>query len=194
MTVEEVIQHIKNTQKKIVIFDFDDTICDMEIDWPKWDEEVGKLLQKYDPAISLSGGYMRDNLMNGFLEKFGEAFRKEWRALSNQFEKENAKGCEPLTRIVTLIKQLENIDLWIWSSNSEEVVRTYLRDLEIENKFSTFITRDSVDYIKPSSDGFLKHAGNRNPNEFLFIGNAKNDRLAAEAAKIEYIDVKDIEN
>lgn len=193
MKVQEIVERIHCNGIKVVIFDFDNTICDLQINWNKWDIEIGELLQRYDSEILLSGGYMRDNLMNLYLEKYGDEFREEWRDLSNKFEKENAKGCSPLQRVVTLIKKLEDIELWIWSSNSEKTIRKYLHELGLENKFSTFITRDSVDFIKPSPDGFLKTVGNRDQRDFLFIGNAKNDRLAAEAAGIEYIDVRDIE-
>jgi HAD superfamily hydrolase (TIGR01509 family) len=194
MTIDEIVSHIKNTNKKIIIFDFDDTICHLNIDWEEWDKEVGLLLQKYDPHVSLKGGYMHDNLMNTFLETYGDEFRKEWKTLSNQFEKDFAKGCEPLNQIVMLIKQLEDLELWIWSSNSEEVIRRYLRELGIENKFSTFITRDNVDYIKPSADGFQKFKRfDLSEKDYLMIGNSKNDTLAAEKAGIEYVDVREIE-
>jgi beta-phosphoglucomutase-like phosphatase (HAD superfamily) len=192
MTVDEVLAKVKNDNIKTVIFDFDNTICDMLIDWTEWDRQVGELMRSYDPETQLTGGYMRDNRINAFIEKYGNDFREKWRKLSNEYEKENAHKCNARENVLNVIRDID-CDLWIWSSNSEETVKKYLTEMGIVHKFSKFITRDSVDFIKPNPSGFFKAASkDANKQEFLMVGNSNNDRKAAEAAGIAYIDEKDI--
>jgi HAD superfamily hydrolase (TIGR01549 family) len=193
MTVDKVLAKIKNENIKTVIFDFDNTICDMVISWDTWDRQVGELMQSFDPTTPLTGGYMRDNLINAFIEKHGSDFREKWRKLSNEYERNNAHTCNARENVMNVIRAIDDCALWIWSSNSEETVKKYLTEMGIVHLFSKFITRDSVDFIKPNPDGFFKAAGkDANKHEFLMVGNSNNDKKAAEAAGISYLDEKDI--
>jgi HAD superfamily hydrolase (TIGR01549 family) len=194
MTVDEIFGKIRKEGIKTVIFDFDNTICDMVIDWNEWDQKVGELMQYYEPNVPLTGGYMRDNHINSFIKKHGSEFREKWKDLSKTYEKEKSHGCKPLTRIVELIHKLNgNVNLLIWSSNSEETVKKYLKEIGIETYFSKLITRDSVDFIKPDPSGFNKNiTSDTNLSEYMMIGNSNNDRMAAKSAGIQYVDVKEI--
>lgn len=193
MTADEVLGKIEEEKIKVVLFDFDNTICDLRITWDEWDRQVGELMRMYDPNTPLTGGYMRDNRINAFIEKYGEDFRSKWRALSNRYEEKYIKGCNPRENVLNVIRKLKGVELWIWSSNSEHTVKKYLTEMGIIHLFSTFITRDSVDFIKPDSDGFKKHIlPGTEVTEYLMIGNSSNDRNGAKGAGILYIDEKDI--
>jgi len=195
MTVEEILQKIKNEGIEIVIFDFDNTICDLVIDWDKWDHAIGEVLRKYDSSYSnhLEGKPV-NNDQNDFIEKYGKPINEELKIAIQNAELSYSTGCSPLDRIVELIKQLDNVELWIWSSNGEETVRKYLKELQIEYKFTQFITRTNVDFIKPSNDGFQKYKrSDLSIEDYLMIGNSANDREAAKNVGLTYIDVKEIE-
>ncbi|HYX49958.1 MAG TPA: hypothetical protein VE843_09475 [Ktedonobacteraceae bacterium] len=53
MKTTDFQQYLRKNQKREVIFDFDETISTLLIDWAEWDKAVGQLLQSMTLHLSL---------------------------------------------------------------------------------------------------------------------------------------------
>lgn len=178
--------------KKIFIFDFDKTICTLEADWDIWREQRKEIVKKYDPDFSDT--YLNHATQNERFKKYGEGFKKDAGEQARKFEMSIAI-CRPIHSVIELIKSLEGKKLYIWSSNSKEVVEKYLREFGIFEKFERIISFVDVEYLKPNPDGF-KYIEAENPDmnlsEVIFIGDSDADKGVAEVIGIDYLDVQDI--
>ncbi len=76
-----------------VIFDLDETITTLQIDWTKWHYEVGEIFRTFDPSFNkhLKGKYIH-GFQNEYFRKYGEKLRDKVNKFIEEFESKNVIG------------------------------------------------------------------------------------------------------
>lgn len=183
--------YLEHNPKKFLIFDLDETILWLRLPWQSYVRNIeekltsvnAEILKKYrDGGMSLSelqNAYVKtDDSMLTFLKKYNEEFE-------SQLER-----YDPNTQLIEFIKHDATHILYLWSSNCRKTVEKTLEAEGILHNFEKLVTRTDVSYIKPDPEGFyqLYKKGNR-LQDYLFIGDSKADRIAAENADIDFFEI-----
>lgn len=187
MTLTEYITKHKKTH---LIFDFDATLVMMNIPWSKWTEGLQKKITQLD--VDLWRQYEQDHnpsgIQNLLVQKHGDVGRELIMRHSPPFE---LRYSDKFDRNDPLLKEVEafrdNYHMFIWSSNSRELVTTVLQDIGMSDWFDKVITRSELRFIKPDPEGFELIRDPKVPKEkYLMIGDSSHDRAAAQAAGIDF--------
>lgn len=179
-------EYLAKKNKKYLIFDFDETIAKMEIDWSGWHTGIGEVYRQYNPQAR---SYAADehSRYNGYVDKFGQELVKKTQQFNAQYETEMTTGFIPYPELIKFIKKDNQYQKFVYSSNSSQVVIKGLKELGIVDKFKKIVSRDDVTYIKPHPEGFSLLCDREIPHsEYLFIGNSHADKKAARAAGIDF--------
>jgi HAD superfamily hydrolase (TIGR01549 family) len=180
----------KFTGKTHLIFDFDETIVKLLLPWGNAFDKIGKELNKMDEKIyqgfkkkQISTGPLR----NAYVLRFGNKIKKLILKAQSEFELNYLKGYEKNAFIINFIINNTEHEMYIWSSNSEQVIKKILLELKILNKFKAIISSGDVSLLKPYPDGFEKIYNKNIPKEnYLLIGDSKFDREGAKNAGIDF--------
>lgn len=189
-------KYLKEKKKQHIIFDFDETIGKIIVDWNVWIRNMQQLIQKYEPEFNiqtLNGWDSWAEVENDFVARYGAPIRQEIARHYELYESNIVDGFEEYDTI-QVIKSLSDVSISLWSSNARKTIEPILSRLEFSNRFQPMITRDEVTYIKPHHDGFRPiHSVHQLPLEaYLFIGNSRADERAAKGAGIDFLHVNNI--
>jgi FMN phosphatase YigB (HAD superfamily) len=179
-----------------VIFDFDDTLAKLLIDWRKWDLEIAKLIQKYESDFSLDRATELGHFtINEYITRHGEDFRRDFVSVSAQAEKDNYHGYKIISDSMNLFKKLHRAEknLYLLTSNCRLIIDPVLNELGIAKHFKKTVTANDVENLKPTSAPFqLIHEQDRPLSDYLMIGDSASDSGFAANAGIAYLDVREI--
>ncbi|KKU18367.1 MAG: hypothetical protein UY13_C0002G0076 [Candidatus Pacebacteria bacterium GW2011_GWB1_47_8] len=188
----------KLSNKKYLIFDFDETISTLLIDWNDgYREGIVSAIQKYDPSFTLSPHqlnrkWVNFELENRFIEHFGQSLRKDLIEFHRVFEKTHYTGCEPNSAVIEFIRSSRGFSIFLWSNNHSETIKRALADLNLTEKIDRWVTCEQVLFSKPHPEGFsLLQIPNTALKEYLFIGDSSNDEKAAAKIGLDYLHVDD---
>lgn len=193
MSLQEFENYLKKKGKKHVIFDFDETICELLINWENWCEEMKELASQYGVGLDQSEfGYQK--LQNACMEKGGKEVRDKILEINYRNEKEYYSGYElsPIAMpVISLAKKYAK--LYIWTSNDCRTVEPVLSELKLSDSFSKIVARNDVNFIKPNSEGFqLLYDKNNSKSDYLMIGDSEADEGASKDAGIDFINIKEL--
>ena len=190
MKTTEFQQYLRNYQKREVIFDFDETISTLLINWAEWDRAVGQVLQRYDPAF-VPIGIIEAVQQNTFMQRFGKKFRDDLLHMTHKYEKELVSGHRVNSVALALIEKARSAaNLHIWTSNHVETIYPILQELHLNNAFKRIVARSDVTFIKPHPEGFYRLFEEVNPKStYLLIGDSKKDAEAAKSAGIDFLNI-----
>lgn len=175
-------------QKKHLIFDFDKTIAQVEIDWTDWHSGVSEIYSRYDINHGYEAGMDPHEYYNILVSKHGRLLATEISKFVSDYEQEHVTGFTPYPEIVEFIKANEDNQLHVFSSNSRSAVKKGLDQLGISNYFQQLITRDEVTKVKPDPEGFYLLEGfETNKIDYLMIGDSRSDEIAAQSAGIDFL-------
>lgn len=179
---------------KNIIFDYDNTIAKIPIDWLKLRIEYKIFLKRNFPQINLSKCLRVDEMESNAISMYPEMFDL---IFSIRQKVENLhKGMHiPLYRTISLIEELENNTLIIISNNFRQTVYFGLRQLGIKDKFKTVIGIDQSRNPKPSTNAWrvLSNEMNISSHSTIFIGDSCNtDKLFANNIGIPFFHVNDL--
>lgn len=193
MDKEEFIKFLKDKGKKHIIFDFDETLCTLLIDWSNWVTEMEQLFISYGLGLDpKETGYAP--AQNYCIEKFGDEARDRIIGINLKNEKEFCSGYDlhPMTGQL-LRTAREHAELYVWTSNDQETVLPIIEKLDFSKYFKKIVTRNDVRFIKPHPDGFrLIHDSQKPRSEYLLIGDSKADSGAAANAGIDFLYISEI--
>lgn len=182
----QLAQYLANHPKKYLIFDFDETIARIEVDWSDYLSRLAKIYEQFDPdrqhpAFSGYDGY------NDFVKEYGVEAVELVKIANQKYEQEMNHGFTPNPGLIKFIKDAVNYQMFIYSSNSRLTVLKGLKKLGLDGFFDQIVTRDEVTYIKPDPEGFyLIYDPDVPKNEYLMIGNSHADQGMAKAAGIDF--------
>lgn len=184
------LENLKNI--KCVIFDFDGTLCDLNIDWKKGFKKLEKdILQKFPLDEDEFDRLDIELKINNRVKKYGSEFKTAIDEFTSDYENSEINGYKINKDIIEKYKEKT---LCIWSGNSIKLISKILKKEKLYNNFSLILGFDSVMYNKPEIEGFQiiqKELGFKN-NEFLMIGNSEIDKLACSKSNISYLDIEDV--
>lgn len=189
MTIPHLIQDLKQKNKTDVIFDFDETICTLHIDWNNWYTEMTAFTQTYDPEF----GNMFDNkVRNASVKRLGHDFWEKLVEKNIEVEGKYISGHTWNEKCVELVHECveAGMRVHLWTSNCRETVEPVMGEKLMGEQFTHKVFYNDVMSIKPDPEGFGKiNEGGLDVGRFLFVGDSNADRGACEAAGIEYVDV-----
>lgn len=179
---------------KHVIFDFDETLATLQINWSGWYKGIANIIVKHEPQAELPP-VIPHTLFNDYVKKYGEPIREELWQFSADFELKANKGLVPNHKALEFLDSIYRVKkAYLYSSNSRQIIHQSLINLGITDKFIKIITRDEVDFIKPDPHGFSLIYDNQTPlSQYVMIGDSSSDSGLAKNAKIDFIDVRTLE-
>lgn len=192
MTIDAFIKDIKKNGITDIIFDFDETLATLDIDWGAWEKAMTTHIREYEPTFSTS--YSQGEL-NALTRKSGKEFRDKVIKVNATAEKQNYKGYTVNEIAVELLKACAKVSrVHLWTSNDLRTVGPLLIEMKIDRYFATTIFSGDVMYLKPDPIGFEKiNIANQQAEKFVFVGDSAADRGAAEALGMKFVDVRDLE-
>ena len=176
---------------KLVIFDFDDTVMHLDVNWNDVRNSIIELAQsrniEYDwnqRVLPLSNGLARH-------------LKKEIDAIFFEYE----TACVDKKAYVVFPEMLELVDdihsdghrLAVASGNCTATIKKVFSEVGILEDFDFICGRDLVQNNKPDPEPLLRilHELQMKKEESLFIGNSKVDELAASSAGVRFYKVTD---
>lgn len=199
MTTEDFTNYLKVNNIKHLIFDFDNTICHLNINWSSWQKKIENIYKHYDPTFTSQNLWERAEIQNDFIRRFGSKLRKEVVKGSFDHERNTSKGCKPCHNSIAVIKQLAGDRasgikaISVWSSNDTRTLLPILTEMGLNKAIGKVVGRDTVTFIKPDPEGFSVINSKNYPKEsYLFIGDSTSDEKAASAAGIKFLHVSSL--
>ncbi len=177
---------------KLVIFDLDNTLVLLKVDWKKVKEEVLAVARAYkieaDPCHHL---VQLSNIVESNPEAkkaVDEIFRK------NEVPTVIEKSYAVFPDMIALVRELKNrrIKLAIASGNHTKNIIEILRHLGLSGHFDVVCGRDKVQKNKPYPDEitYIIRKTKISRANTIFIGDSINDENAAKAAGVEFFRVE----
>lgn len=188
--MENLFKYILENNKKHIIFDFDKTLFKLIIDWGKYFEKIDSKLISVDKSIY--SDYKNElinwcEMQNLYVERYGVSMEELICSNNINSELKLYKKSIPNKNLINLINNLDKYFLYIWSSNTRELITKILDQNNILTNFKKIVCRNDVQFLKPKPEGFLKL---KNPNvslkSYLLIGDSINDENAAKNIGIDF--------
>ena len=180
--------------KKYLIFDLDETLAWLQIDWKEIHQALFDVAKSIDPSLTTSptkNGIEYFSLINLITNKQGDLAKKRLNTFIQEYEQRNYRGYTPNPALIAFIKaQKQNYSLSLWTSNTKQIVDDFLQKEQLYDSFNTIVTFESVKFTKHNPDGFYKiYDRNNIKSDYLMIGDSASDEAAAKAAGIDFFKV-----
>lgn len=125
--------------------------------WDEWVEGIKAIITEKDPDLWAeyeTGKRIISETTNEFIKKFGIEAKEKMNAFTEKFEINRLQGIRPNTELIEFIKEnKDGYEMYVWSSNSEKVIKKVLKEVGLDNHFKTIVSRDHVAYLKPNPSG-----------------------------------------
>ena len=154
---------------KLIIFDFDNTIVKLDVDW-----------------MALMDELKIDKPLNRYIDELDRKKRDDVYKTIEKREMENIDKFEPIDDLISFIRGLNGYKMAIFSLNSRRAIETCLERLDLSKKFDTIVSGEDVKKLKPAPDGILKILkilGIEKENS-IFLGDSYVDLKAGRSAGI----------
>lgn len=178
---------------KHIIFDFDETLATLIVDWPIWHQQIITVMKKHEPNFDEST-QLNMYAIHQYINKYGKAFRDDFVNFEIAFEQKYYRSYELIEKSFLLLKELyyQKKFLYLLTSNCREIVLPILKELNIDSYFAKIVTINDVENLKPTVEPFkLIAEESADKSEYLMIGDSHSDRGFAKNVEIAYLDVKD---
>lgn len=178
-------------KKKHLIFDFDETIATLKIDWSNWHSKIAQIIQKFDKTfVYFKGEKVSWSTLLLHIKKYGKRIRDEIVKFDNQYEKENYHGYIVNKSLVDYIRKNNDQKNYLITNNTQNTVLPILKELEIIDRFKKIITLDDVFYPKPHNEGILKIIDSGIPlSNYVVVGDSLNDEKIAQSVGVDFIKI-----
>lgn len=177
---------------KLVIFDLDETLLRIPVDWNRVREEVIAYGKKEGVKFDESLHILPVSSAISNTKKRKSAVDSIYRRA--ELELINSKGIERYPKAEEYVKKLKEkgIKLAVFSNNNHESIEKALAQAGIVQYFDLIMGRDDVEKTKPDPEGifFILKKLDVKKSEAILIGDSESDRKAGEKAKIRAIIVK----
>lgn len=191
MTLPEYLDRHPKTH---LIFDFDETLFWLVLDWDRYFELMEKELAPIDRKLYDDLATQKRSLtgtLNAYVETYGIKAKQIITTMSVNFEEKHLARVVPNTELVDFVSvHRDTYRMSIWTSNTSRVVEKVLEEHKLSGVFSRVASQLEIMMLKPYADGFRYLAQSGVPKDrYLMIGNSDADKGAAKAAGIDYFHV-----
>lgn len=190
-----LVSFLEKYPKKHIVFDLDNTLAILHIDWNGFRDALWEHVCKFDSQIIKEQDNAKGraiHLYNAVILKHGKEGKELVDTFCEVWEKEKYSGYSANEELVKFMKTNANFYTYhVWTSNNRETIIPVLEDLGIKSLISNIVTKESSRLGKPFPDGFNEIFDNSfNKSDYLMVGNSNHDRDAAKAAGIDFLRVK----
>ncbi len=196
----------KLSNKKCIVFDFDETLVDLDSTKMFWKEVMDGLteiaLEKYEKNINFHEFYKgfkiaEKELGQEALNVFENYVKSQEKDAILNIATINTRGKEIFNYIQEKLVSKSNDKVWIaiLSNNFVQTLKLGLKRFDLLKNIDLIYGRDSVKKMKPNPEGLNKifeKIGNITKSDMVLFGDSIYDKNAAKNFKIEFICVKDM--
>jgi HAD superfamily hydrolase (TIGR01549 family) len=189
--MQSLATFLENKSKQILVFDFDETIARIIIDWSGWHKGVAEIITQFDA----NHGYepRKEHLsINKAIKTYGKLLREKLWEFNQSYELAHATGLQLNKPLLEFIRSNTDYRLMLYTSNSRALVEQYLAELHIDTAFERKCFRDDVALVKPDPDGFwgILHTESMPLEDYVMIGDSSSDEGMAKAVGIDFFKVE----
>jgi phosphoglycolate phosphatase-like HAD superfamily hydrolase len=171
---------------RLVIFDFDDTLLHLDVDWKAVKADIVTLA--HESGVKIDAGQNLVPLGNRLSAHHGLKGRVDGIYLKHEMICAKRRTYTPFAPMLDIAKGLKakGFRIGIASGNHTESIKRILSDLGMSGSFDIICGRDATARSKPAPDQLLlilKKLGVEK-GETLFVGDSMHDQLSAKAAGI----------
>jgi HAD superfamily hydrolase (TIGR01549 family) len=172
---------------ELVIFDFDDTLVHLEVDWSAVERDLRSLAlsegithRGHTGLMSFASTVARTPAAKRRIDRMIAAHERPV-AASGAYRV--IRGMVPLLRAVP-----SDLRLAVASSNSRRTIRRILKDLGLAGRFSMIVGREDVRRTKPHPEPVIRVLRSLRAKRArtLYVGDSDNDRRAARSARVPF--------
>ena len=189
---------LSKNKKKHVIFDMDETLTTLHIDWSGFRSAFYNTMREIDSTLVDSfekkAGRTID-LHNKFVTDHGNRGKRAADEFCENWETTRFSGHTVNDDLIKFIKSKPNDYVYhVWTSNSRKTALPVLGEMGIKSLFKSVVTKDDVHRSKPAPDGFyvIFDGDNFHRDDYLMVGNSDHDRDAAQAAGIDFVRIQNV--
>lgn len=187
-------EYLKNNPKKHLIFDLDETLIRLEVDWSGVYEMLFTAIKNIDPSLISKvpeSALEFYNLVNMATLKHGEKAKKKLDQTIAEYEISHYMRYTPNPSLMSFIRtHKDTYSFSLWTSNAKGTIRDFLQKEQFEYYFEKIITLESVLFTKPNTYGFdMIYNSNNSKKDYLMIGDSDNDKIMAKNAGIDFFQV-----
>ena len=192
MDIQNHLKQIREENTTDVIFDFDETLATLHIDWGAWGRDILDFIHRYEPGF---GSPHNHREMNALVRSHGLDYRNKLKEINRTLEQQYYSGYTTNHTAMRFLKEVADVArVHLWTSNFDTTLVPVLGELGIDDLFTTTIYNNTVTYIKPDPEGFSYINRDKRPvSQFIFVGDSDSDRGAAEALGMRFLHVLDIQ-
>jgi len=185
-------------KKKIIIFDLDGTIVDLDVDW-KYLKNI--LRNRYSAKYKEYCEFRSiSDCLNQIVKKKDEEELLEIFKIVEDFEIKTINKTRPINEVISFIKNISNlpflynIKLAVFSLNTRKTIIQALTLFNIFNKFDFIIGKEDVRYWKPNPEGLLKIRSffDVEKEDMIYFGDTERDLITGINANIDSVLIYDL--
>ncbi|HAU98743.1 MAG: HAD-superfamily hydrolase, subfamily IA, variant 1 [Microgenomates group bacterium GW2011_GWF2_45_18] len=187
--MDSLSSQVQTYSPKYLIFDFDQTIAKLDMDWSGWAHGIATILRSF----ASDGEQIDEKNVNyivqaKFIQKYGTNLADELKKFESEYQYAHYRGVIPNADVISIIHS-SPVPKFIWTSNPKNVIDRVLAELHLSNEFQKIATRDDVVFTKPNPEGFQLLSTNLSqaPTDWLMIGDSIFDQEAAKNAGIGFV-------
>jgi phosphoglycolate phosphatase len=171
---------------RLVIFDFDDTLLHLDVDWIAVKADIVALAHdrgvEIDPRQNIVPLGNRLSVHHGLKCEVDSIYRKHEIVCAER------RSYTPFTRMFAIARELKakGLKIGIASGNHSDSIKRILSDLGMLDLFDVICGRDATARSKPAPDAlqYIMEKAGAARREVLFVGDSTHDVLSAKAAGI----------
>ncbi len=173
------------------IFDLDQTIMTLNIDWTVWLQVVEDIFSERHIRFAFTSSKAAFIQLNDLVRAEGEATRQEINHKIRDAEMNHLDGYTLVPQCISFLTSLPpSAHRYIWTSNALDTANKALVDTDLMQYFEKIAARDNVPYTKPDPSGFDFLRDLTIPkSQYVMIGDSENDEEASHNAGIDFIHV-----
>ena len=184
----ELIEFIESSDYTDIIFDFDETIVQLLIDWSYLKIDREQLAKRYEEEQYLkeNGWYAFDKML---VEKYSEEWKKDLDKMFAAAEENHFLGLNENTDLIHFIKEnAKKYNFYVLSNNTQNTLYKAISELEMTKYFHIVLWRDNVSAPKPNPEGIetIIKSQKLKKESTLMVGDSEtSDIAAANRAEID---------
>ena len=183
--------------KTDIIFDLDETISTLLIDWSQYKVRFLEKVKESFPDIHEVADLDLSpiDIANQLIEVYGKKIKAIINNFSLEYEKEFYRGHEDNILLTEyLLGPLGERNIYLWTNNQRATAEIVLKELKLLGVFKDVVTASDTLFLKPNIEGFKRiwAQSSRELSQMIMIGDSQHDQMAAENAQIEFINVRNL--